>query len=411
MFLAFKLSNLVTIPFGWLLSVLYRFTDSYGVAMILFGVLVQFILLPLTMKSKKGMMGMSRLQPRLMEIQKKYPDDQLKQSEAMRALYKEEGVSMSGGCLWSFIPLLILIPLFQVIREPITYILMEGPEVAQQIVDIIKTAVPGEFSNNYYYDQVIAAQLIPQFAEEIKAAIPAVTETTLAGVNFTFLGINLGYIPQFNIFGWTAYDWAHIGLFIIPLLSTLSQVVSMWLMQKQNDSVITNEKGVQDEEMAKQSQAAQTNKIMMWMMPIMNLWIGFTVPAALSLYWLISGAVRTAQDVVLTKRYRKIYDAEDAIRLQKAMEQDRIEAEKERVRAERRAANPEGITTNTSKKKLQKAEREKEAAEKAAAAREYAEKKGILVEEEEVHETMSGIAERPYCKGRAYDPDRYTTED
>ena len=409
MFLAFKMSDIITVPFGYLLSLLYHFTNNYGFAMIIFAVLVQFILLPLTMKSKKSMMKMSRVQPRIAEIQARYPDDQLKQSEAMRALYKEEGVSMSGGCLWSFIPLLILIPLFTVIREPIHYILMESQEVSQQIVDIIKNlADPAEFGKNIYYDQVAAAQLIPQYAEQIKAAIPSISAETLAGVNFSFLGVNLGRIPQFNVFGWSAYDWAHIGLFCIPLLSTGSQVLQMWLMQKTNDSVITNDKGVQDEEMAKQSQAAQTNKMMMWFMPIMNLWIGFTVPAALSLYWLFGGVVRTAQDTLLTKHYRKIYDAEDAVRLQKAMEQDRIEAEKERIRAERRAANPDGITTNTSKKKLQKAEKEKEAALKAAAAKEYAAKKGILVEEEPEHEAMSGVSERPYCKGRAYDPDRYS---
>ena len=93
------------------------------------------------------------------------------------------------------------------------------------------------------------------------------------------------------------------------------------------------------------------------------------------------------------------------------MEQDAIEAEKERVRAERRAANPEGQTQNTSKKKLQKQQRDLEAAEKAAAAKEYAAKKGIVEEEEETERScMSGIPSRPYCKGRNYDPNRYATE-
>ena len=150
---------------------------------------------------------------------------------------------------------------------------------------------------------------------------------------------------------------------------------------------------------------------MMWMMPIMSLFIGFTFPAAMSLYWFIQGIVSLAGDVNLTKKYRKIYDAEDAIRLQKALEEDRIAAERERLRAERRAANPDGITENTSKKKLkQRQQREAEAA-KAAAAKEYAMKKG-LVDEEEVAEktTLSGIPSRPYCKGRAYDPNRYSTE-
>ena len=124
MMLAFKLSDIITVPFGYLLGLLYRLTDNYGVAMILFAVIVQLVLLPITAKSKKSMMAMSRLTPRVQAIQKKYADDPQRQNEAINALYKEEGVSMGGGCLWSFVPLLILIPLFTVIREPITYILI-----------------------------------------------------------------------------------------------------------------------------------------------------------------------------------------------------------------------------------------------------------------------------------------------
>jgi YidC/Oxa1 family membrane protein insertase len=139
----------------------------------------------------------------------------------------------------------------------------------------------------------------------------------------------------------------------------------------------------------------------------MSLWIGFTVPAALSLYWLIGGVVAMVENEIMTKHYRKIYDAEDAIKLQRKMELDAIEAEKERIRAERRAANPEGQTQNTSKKKLQKAEAARLAAEKAAAAREYNAKRGIVEEETPETDVLSGIPERPYCKGRAYDPNRY----
>jgi YidC/Oxa1 family membrane protein insertase len=140
----------------------------------------------------------------------------------------------------------------------------------------------------------------------------------------------------------------------------------------------------------------------------MSLWFGFTVPAALSLYWFVQGAVSIIQDVILTKHYRKIYDEEDAVRMQRALEREKEEAEKERIRAERRAANPEGQTQNTSKKKLQQKQKAEEAAERAAAAKEYNEKRGIFEEVEE-KQTLSGIADRPYCKGRAYDPNRYNS--
>ena len=411
MFLAFQLSDIITVPFGYLLSFLYQLTGNYGVAMILFAVLVQVVLLPINAKSKKSMMKMSRLTPRVQEIQSRYANDPQKQNELIQKLYRDEGASMGGGCLWSLIPLLILWPLLAVVRQPITYILMESADVAQQIVSVIKDAAPSMFSSNSYYDQVIAAQAIPQFVEELKAAIPGISETTLAGINFNFLGINLGTIPQFNIFSesWV-WNWAHIGAFLIPVISAASQVLQMWISQKTNNSVVTNEKGIQDEETAKKSQQNQSMQTMMWMMPLMSLWIGFSVSAGLSLYWFMGGVVRMITDPIMTNHYRRIYDAEDAIRLQRAVEEDRIEAEKERIRAERRAANPDGITTNTSKKKLQKQQRDQEQAAKAAAAREYAARKGILEEDEEEASCMSGIPSRPYCKGRNYDPNRYASQ-
>ena len=412
MFLAFKLSDLVTVPFGWILGVLYDLTSNYGVAMILFALIVNLVLTPINAKSKKSMMKMSRLQPRIQDIQRRYAHDQQKQNEEIQKLQQEEGASMGmGGCLWSFVPLLILFPLFTVIREPITYILGESAEVTAQIIAVVRELAPDLFAasrNGGYYDQVIAASAIAQYANEIAAAIPGISAETLAGINFDFFGINLGAIPQFNIFASTwAWDWAHIGAFLIPIISAASQVAQMWVSQKSNDSVVTNEKGIQDKEMAENSQSAQTNKMMMWMMPLMSLWIGFTVSAGLSVYWFVGGVFRMITDPIMTNHYRKIYDAEDAVRLQKALEQERIEAEKERIRAERRAANPDGITANTSKKKLQKQQREAEQAAKAANVKEYNAKRGIVEEEEE--SCMSGIPSRPYCKGRNYDPNRYAS--
>ena len=414
MFLAFQFGDLIRVPFGWLLGFLYDLTSNYGVAMILFALIVQGVLTPINAKSKKSMMKMSRLQPQIQEIQRKYANDQQKQNEAMQQLQKEEGASMGmGGCLWSFVPLFILFPLFTVIREPITYILGESAEVAAQIIAVVKSASPELFTasrNGGYYDQVIAASAIADHATAIAAAIPGISAETLAGINFDFLGINLGAIPDFKFWAWDAFNWANIGAFLIPLVSAASQVLQMWISQKSNDSVVTNEKGIQDKEMAANSQSAQSTKTMMWMMPLMSLWIGFTVSAGLSLYWFIGGVFRMITDPIMTKHYRKIYDEEDAIRLQRALEEEAAEAERERIRAERRAANPEGQTQNTSKKKLQKQLRDQEAAAKVAAKREYDASKGIFEEEEE-ETCMSGIPSRPFCKGRNYDPNRYNTEE
>jgi len=401
MILAFRLVDIIQVPFGYLLSWLYQLTTNYGVALIIFAIVLKFILLPATAKGKKSTMKMSRLTPRIQAIQKKYAGDQQKINEATQALYKEEGVSMGAGCLWSLVPLLILIPLYTVVRQPITYLLHEANGDA-----IAKIVLGTEQIGNY--GQLLAAPRIPQFAGELKDVVT--NPATLEGLNFGFLGIDLSMTPTFNVFKWTVWSWANIGAFLLPVLSAGSQVLSMLISQRMNNSLVTDEKGVQDKEAAKNSQANQSGKVMMYMMPVMTLIIGFGFPVALSLYWFVQGLVSTAMDVYLTKKYRKIYDAEDMARLQKAMEEEAIEAEKERLRAERRAANPDGITTNTSKKKLQQQQQREQEAAKAAAAKEYAAKKGIAVEEEDKPSVMSGIPSRPYCKGRAYDPNRYASD-
>ena len=405
MILAFSIADIIQVPFGYLLDFLYQLTTNYGAALILFAILIKLILMPASIKSKKSSMKMSRLAPRVQAIQERYAGDQQKQNMAVQELYKEEGVSMGGGCLWSFLPLLILFPLYAVVRQPITYMLHETAEVSAQIVEIIKEALPEAFSKNPYYHQMTAAHLLPQFAEQLKDIVA--NPATLEGLNFSFLGIDLGTVPQWKVWTWDVWNWANIGLFLLPVASTGVQFLSMFITQKMNNSVVTNEKGLQDEEMAKKSQANQSTQVMMYMMPLMTLWIGFTVPGALSVYWLIQGVVSTVSDVILTKHYRKVYDAEDAVRRERAAEQERMEAEKERIRAERRAANPDGITENTSKKKLQQKQQREQEAAKAAAKREYEAKKGIVSEEAPEKETMSGVKDRPYCKGRNYDPNRY----
>ena len=402
------LGDLIKIPFGYLLDWLYQFTTNYGLSLILFAIIIKLVLLPASIKSKKSTMKMSRISPRVQALQEKYAGDQQKQNEAIQALYKEEGVSMGGGCLWSFLPLFILFPLYAVVRQPITYMLHETLEVAAQVVAVIKEGAPAAFASgkNEFYHEMIAAPLIPQFAEELKGIVA--NARTLEGLNFNFLGINLGLVPNWKIWQWETYDWATIGGFLLPIASTGVQFLSMFITQKQNNSVVTNEKGLQDEEMAKKSQQNQSTQTMLYMMPLMTLWIGFTVPGALSIYWLIQGVVSTVQDAILTKHFRKVYDEEDAIRQARAAEEEKILAEKERIRAERRAANPDGITENTSKKKLQKKLQNEQEAAKAAAKKEYEAKKGIVVEEAPKKEAMSGIADRPYCKGRNYDPNRYS---
>ena len=97
----------ICVPFAWLVRLFYDLTNSYGVALILFTLVIKLIMLPFQMKSKKSMMRMSRVSGQMQELQKRYAKNQAKLQEEMQKLYEEEGVNPMSGCLWSFLPLML----------------------------------------------------------------------------------------------------------------------------------------------------------------------------------------------------------------------------------------------------------------------------------------------------------------
>ena len=397
-----SIADIIRIPFGYMLEFLYNFSGNYGLALILFGIAIKLILLPVSAKSKKSMMKMSRMAPRVKALEAKYGDDKTKYQMEVMKLYKKEGVSTTGGCLWAFVPLLILIPLYQVIREPMVYMMHLSREEATEIVNVISQHV--NLGSNSYYYQLAAASYLGEYVNEVKAAVPALANVDLSPINFSFLGVNLGKIPTWQF--WTLTGWAEIGLFLMPVISAASQWFSMVVMQKFNASVATNNRGEQDNDAA--SAVNQSMKTMNFIMPIMSLWIGFSMPAGMSVYWITQGLFGLVQEFFLTKHYRKVYDAEDEIRRQEYAEEEAREAEKERLRAERRAKLGDVADPNTSKKKLaakEKAERANQVEGKLTAEQKEALRLAKEKAGEERH--FSGIEDRPYCRGRAYQPQRY----
>ena len=395
-----NLSDLIRIPFGYLLDWLYQFAGNYGVALILFSLIVKAVLLPFNAKSKKSSLKMARVAPMAKALEVKYGDDKAKYQQEVSKLYKEEGVSVGGGCLWSLLPLLILLPLYHVIREPLTYVMHIPAEISAQIVEVIKDHV--NLTGNEFYHQLFAAKYLGEYSKEILAAIPELNGVLPNPIDFTFLGIDLATVPSWKV--WLATSWSAVGGAVLALLSGGSNLLSMWIAQKINNSVTTNEKGEQDKDAA--ATANQSMGSMMLMMPIMSIVFGFTMPAAITVYWIAQAVFTILTDTPMTLHYRKVYAAEDEVRRQKAAAEAALEAEKERLRAERRAANPDGIVENTSKKKLERKERE----EREAAAKRYAVEHGLIESEEteiDSEKCPSGIADRPYCKGRNYDPNRY----
>ena len=397
----------VLIPFAWLLRMLYHLFNNYGVALILFSLITKLILMPFTAKSKKSMMKTSRLGPKLKELEAKCGDDKMKYQQEMQALYKKEGVSPMSGCLWSLLPLVLLMALYYVIRQPMTYLMQLSADQITHIQDymtssgLVELATSGRGS---YYTEIVLAQAVYDNMDAIKAIVPDIASRA---IDFHFLGVDLSQIPTWRWMFDGPYTLVGFGLFIIPVVSAVSQFASMQISQKLNGSVATNDKGEKDQDAA--AAAAQSMKTMMYVMPLFSLWIGFSMPAAMCIYWIAQAVFNTALDGVLTVHYKKVYDQEDEIKRERAAEEAAIEAEKEARRAERRAMMPEGANPNTSRRKIKKQQKlaEADTPEGKFTEEERAEYHRQQEEKEKAKGGLSGDPNRPYSRGRAYDPNRY----
>ena len=206
-------------PFAKLLLLFYNITGSYGVSIILFGLVVRLVLSPIFLKGRKGMLAMSGLAEKQKVLAQKYARDREKYSQELTKLYEQEGVKPSSGCLWSFLPLPFLMVLYAIIRQPLTYLM----NVTEDQFNVISNLLYGEVLN-YKNQQLQIAQDVFLNHDKIVAAVP-----DLAGmpqIDFTFLGVNLSQTPSFMF--WKADDvGSAFVLWLIPIVSALLGVVSV----------------------------------------------------------------------------------------------------------------------------------------------------------------------------------------
>lgn len=268
---------LIVEPFGWLLKICYNLVGNYGVAIIIFTLLSKLVILPFQMKSKKSMMEMQKLQPKLRELEKKYKDDKERYALETQKLYKKEGVSMFGGCLPMLITLPIMIGLYSVVRQPLTYIFDITPEQIQTLADAFRAAGAKITSTSGYMLQIDVSSLLSKYPDVVASITP-----NLTNLDLNFLGIDLSLIPNFKYI---------TILWVIPVLSGLTAWVSNLLIRRSQGKQITE-------------QAAATNGMMNIMMPLMSVWIAFMVPASLGLYWIISNVLTAIQEPLLTAYYK-----------------------------------------------------------------------------------------------------------
>lgn len=395
--------SVVLYPFAWILRMLYLLVQNYGVALILFSLVIKIILLPLNMKSKKSLMKTSRLTPKVKALEKKYGDDKLKYQQEVSKLYKEENVSATGGCLWTLIPLLIMIGLYYIIRQPMTYLMnLSADEISA--VTALLTSKGYEFSG--YYAELQYASLVHEFLPEIQAVAPGIID-----INFNFLGLDISQIPDWRFLSnLSNVTWAKLGLFLIPIVSGLMNFLTQKLTTVLNGSVAKDDKGKQ---MDSADSMNSSLKMMMYVMPFMSIYIGFIMPAGISVYWIAQAVFGLVQEVVLTRRYRKIYDEEDTVKAARAAEEEALEAERARRREELKSGSEAVQNPNTSKRKRKNQEKALSVPTVEGKLSEE-EREELKKKQEEVYQqrrrALSGEvpAERPYSRGRNYDPDRYS---
>ena len=391
--------------FGWPLKMFYELTQNYGIAVILFGILVNVVLFPFMAKSKKSMMRTTRLNPKMKALQEKYGKDQQRYQQEVAKLYKESGVNPMSGCIWTLIPFPLLFALYAVIRQPLSKMMVLGSDAITQLTDwVTKNAgyVAAESGRAAAYSEIQITDLVHQNWSAVTSALGDFGGK-LMDINYRFLGMNLGDQPTFQLW---KFDWTNskvwlpaLGLFLIPVISAGMSWLSMVISQKTNPQ--------QQDPTAK-----KTNNTMMIFMPIMSLWICFSMPAAMGVYWIINSVCAIARDVFLTKVYTKKLDLEDLIRAEKNEARALEEAEEERARQReeterRRAAGETEINRNTSKKKLQASQKQQNDERRAEAAREERAAKRARLGIEEPEKPSSQVGNRRYARGRAYDPDRY----
>ncbi len=293
---------------GFILNFIYGFVNNYGVALIIFTVLVKLILLPLSAKQQKSMVKMQQVQPKLKELQDKYKNDPQKLQQEQMKLYKEHNVSPAGGCLPTLIQMPILLCLYQVISYPLTFMLQMSASESWALAMQYASDITSKNFNS-------AAQII------------AATKSGLIDFEL-FKGFDLSLVP------WQGITKPNI-LWIIPIFAGLTTFLSSYItmntsnnkQEKKEDEKPKRILNPEDTRQGGNADQAQTmNKSMMYFMPFFTLWIAFSYSATLGFYWGLGNVLSIFQQMYLNHKYGEKFKEEVKA----------IEDEKEKARKERR---------------------------------------------------------------------------
>lgn len=277
--------------FQWPMRWFYELTGhNYFLALLLFTLLVKIVFLPLAIKQQKTQIKGAMLRPKIAIIEKKYKGRtdrdalQQKQTEIME-LQQKEGYSPFAGCLPLLLQLPVLLGIYQVVRKPFTYMLGLGAEVIEGLASFVSydlNSSQGELG------------LIGAWAKKLvdDATTNSVALDNITGVSGfelpdmnTFGGaINLAETPNIASFGW---------LLLIPVISLAFSYLTMRVSRKFNAPMQNAQ--------ADSPETAMSGKLMELTMPLMSLFISFSVPAAVGVYWIFNSVFSLIQTIILAK--------------------------------------------------------------------------------------------------------------
>jgi YidC/Oxa1 family membrane protein insertase len=299
---------LITRPMGFIIELIYSLVRNYGLALILFTVLIKLILVPLTVKSQKSMKKQQKLQPAIAELQKKYANDKEKLNVEMMKLYKENNVGMMSGCLPMLIQMPILIGLYQVIQKPLSYMLGVDFNMAESINRVLD--IQGRMASQFP-DVIgkLAQSPMKDLANMYQIQISKWSEMLFGQgdpwvINFHFFGMDLSNVPTAALNSLVRGDFSNIGVLALLAIPVIA-ILTTWLVSKLSQPK-KNTNADSSEDMS-----GQMMKGMNLMMPVMTGFFTFTLPSGLGLYWIISNVVQLVQQIILNRHFDRKEDEID----------------------------------------------------------------------------------------------------
>lgn len=281
--------------FGYLLNFLYNTFNNYGIAIIVFSVILRIILIPVTIFQQKSMKKSAELQEKMKEIQKKYKNNPEKLNQETMNLYKTEKVNPLSGCLSSILQIIIILSVFWLVSKPLTYM----KKVPQDTINNYVTEIKEAGSSTSAYQEIDVIKQKGQQDENVY-------------INLDFFGIDLSMVPNANM--------KDLKVYIIPVLYVLTSFLSMKLTNKQTktkkkETLAIAEKSqdskenIEKEEKDPAEEAAESMELMSnsmnYMFPIMAISISFVTPLGLALYWLVSNVLIMIERVIIDKIFDK----------------------------------------------------------------------------------------------------------